>query len=99
MSNYITNVSGYANKFWYYVVRINSSGVVTTSLNKSTFETTVNSGVSMSGHSSGQFGIAGDPYDDNSSSHTYGVAWWYNGVVSQSLSDSVYDQYASRFGY
>jgi len=99
MNDYITSVSGYANKFWYYVVRVNSSGVVTTSLNKSTFETTVNSGVSMSGHSSGQFGIAGDPYDDNSSSHTYGVAWWYNGVISQALSDSVYDQYASRFGY
>ena len=99
VSNYITGVSGYASKFWYYVVRINSSGVVTTSLNKSTFETTVSSGVNMSGHNSGQFGIFGDPYDDNSSSHTIGVAWWYNGVVSQTLSDTVYDQYASRFGY
>jgi hypothetical protein len=99
MSNYITGVSGYATKFWYYVVRINSSGVVTCSLNKSTFETVVNSGVNMSGHSSGQFGIAGDPYNDNSSSHTYGVAWWYNGVVSQAMSDSIYDRYASRFGY
>jgi hypothetical protein len=99
MSNYITGVSGYATKYWYYVVRINSSGVVTTSLNKSNFETTVNAGVNMSGTSAGQFGLFGDPYDDNASSHTIGVAWWYNGVISQSLSDSVYDRYASRFGY
>jgi hypothetical protein len=99
MANYITGVSGYASKFWYYVVRINSSGVVTCSLNKSTFETVVNAGVNMSGHSSGQFGLAGDPYNDNPSSHTYGVAWWYNGVISQELSDSIYNKYASRFGY
>jgi hypothetical protein len=88
----LTSVSGYASKFWYYVVRINSSGVVTTSLNKSNFETTVNAGVNMSGTSAGQFGLFGDPYDDNASSHTIGVAWWYNGVISQSLSDSVYDK-------
>ena len=99
MRNYITSVSGYANKFWYYVARINSSGVVTTSLNKSTFETTVNAGVNMSGHSSGQFGLMGDPYDDNASSHTIGVAWWYNGVISQDKADSIYDRYATRFGY
>ena len=99
MRNYITGVSGYANKFWYYVARINSSGVVTTSLNKSTFETTVSAGVNMSGHSSGQFGIFGDPYDDNASSHTIGVAWWYNGVISQAKADSIYDRYATRFGY
>jgi len=99
MSNYITNVSGYASDFWYYVVRCNSSGVVTTSLNKSTFETTVNSGVSMSGHSSGQFGLMGDPYNDNASSHTIGVAWWYDGVISQADSDAIYDRYATRFGY
>ena len=99
MSNYITGVSGYASKFWYYVVRVNSSGLVTTSLNKSAFETTVNAQVNMSGHSSGQFGIFGDPYDDNSSSHTIGVAWWYNGVISQADSDAVYDRYATRFGY
>ena len=99
MRNYITSVSGYANKFWYYVARINSSGVVTTSLNKSTFETTVNAGVNMSGHSSGQVGLMGDPYDDNASSHTIGVAWWYNGVISQDKADSIYDRYATRFGY
>ena len=99
MNDYITSVSGYANKFWYYVARVNSSGQVTTSLNKSTFESTVNSGVNMSGHSSGQFGIFGDPYDDNSSSHTIGVAWWYNGLISQAKSDAIYDRYATRFGY
>jgi hypothetical protein len=99
MSNYITGVSGYASKFWYYVVRINSSGLVTCSLNKSPFETVVNAQVNMSGHSSGQFGIFGDPYNDNASSHTIGVAWWYNGVISQALSDRVYDRYATRFGY
>ena len=99
MASYITNVSGYASDFWYYVVRCNSSGVVTTSLNKSTFETTVNSGVNMSGHSSGQFGLMGDPYNDNASSHTIGVAWWYDGVISQADSDAIYDRYATRFGY
>jgi hypothetical protein len=99
MSNYITGVSGYASKFWYYVVRINSSGVVTCSLNKSTFETVENTNVNMSGHSSGQFGIFGDPYDDNASSHTIGVAWWYNGLIPQAVSDRVFDRYATRFGY
>ena len=99
MNDYITSVSGYASKYWYYVVRCNSSGVVSTSLNKSTFETTVNAVVNMSGHSAGQFGLFGDPYDDNASSHTIGVAWWYNGVISQADSDAIYDRYASRFGY
>jgi len=99
MANYITGVSGYASKFWYYVVRINSSGLVTCSLNKSPFETVVNAGVNMSGHSSGQFGIFGDPYNDNSSSHTIGVAWWYNGLIPQAVSDRVFDRYATRFGY
>ena len=99
LRNFIVAQSNYQNKYFYLVLRINSSGLVTTSVNKSTFETTVNAGVNMSGHSSGQFGLAGDPYNDNASSHTYGLAWWYNGVISQELSDSIYDKYASRFGY
>ena len=53
----------------------------------------------MSGHSSGQFGLMGDPYNDNASSHTIGVAWWYDGVISQADSDAIYDRYATRFGY
>lgn len=100
MSNYITSVSGYANKFWYYVARIDSNGHVTTSLNKSTFETTVaTSSGSVGGHSNGQFGLFGDPYDDNASSHTIGVAYWYNGLISQTKADAIYDRYATRFGY
>tara|TARA_Y100000114_G_scaffold41283_1_gene36774 strand:+ start:1917 stop:3422 length:1506 start_codon:yes stop_codon:yes gene_type:complete len=100
MNDYITSVSGYANKFWYYVVRIDSNGHVTTSLNKSTFETTISTGGgTINGHSSGQFGIFGDPYDDNSSSHTIGVAYWYNGLISQAKADAIYDRYATRFGY
>lgn len=97
--NYITGVSDYANKYWFYVVRVNSSGVVTTSLNGSNFETSVNAGVSMSGHSSGQFGIAGDPYNDNSSNHTYGGAWWYQGLVSQSQVNTEWNKYRTRFGW
>jgi len=100
MANYITGVSGYASDFWYFVIRIASNGEVTTSLNKSTFETSLASGGgTINGHSAGQFGIFGDPYDDNSSNHTIGVAWWYDGVISQALSDSIYDRYATRFGY
>ena len=100
MYNYITGVSGYASDFWYFVIRIASNGEVTTSLNKSTFETSLASGGgTINGHSAGQFGIFGDPYDDNSSNHTIGVAWWYDGVISQALSDSIYDRYATRFGY
>jgi len=97
--NYITGVSDYANKYWFYVVRVNSSGIVTTSLNGSNFETTVNAGVSMSGHSSGQFGIAGDPYNDNASNHTYGGAWWYQGLVSQSQVTTEWNKYRDRFGW
>ena len=100
MANYITGVSGYASDFWYYVIRIASNGLVSTSLNKSTFETSLASGGgTINGHSAGQFGIFGDPYDDNASSHTIGVAWWYDGVISQADSDSIYDRYATRFGY
>ena len=100
MRNYITGISGYQNKFWYYVVRIDGNGHVTTSLNKSTFETSVaTGGGTINGHSSGQFGIFGDPYDDNSSSHTIGVAYWYNGLISQTKADAIYDRYATRFGY
>ena len=99
MHTYITSVSGHASKFWYYVIRVNSSGLVTTSLNKSTFETSVTSNVNMSGASAGTFGLFGDPYTSVNANHTVGVCWWYNGVISQADSDSVYDRYATRFGY
>ena len=97
--NYITGVSDYGNKYWFYVVRVSSTGVVTTSLNGSNFETSVNAGVNMSGHSNGQFGIAGDPYNDNASSHSYGGAWWYNGLVSQSQVNDEWQRYRTRFGW
>ncbi len=99
MSNYITSVSGYASKYWFYVVRVNSSGLVECSLNGSNFETVINAGVSMSGHSSGQFGLAGDPYNDNSSSHVYGGAWWYEGLVSQDSVTNEWNKYRTRFGW
>ena len=99
MRNYITGVSGYSSKYWFYVVRINSSGLVECSLNGSNFETVVNANVNMSGHTSGQFGIAGDPYNDNSSSHTYGGAWWYQGQVSQAQVNSEWNRYNTRFGW
>ena len=66
---------------------------------KSAFETSVTAGVNMSGASNGAFGLFGDPYGSVAANHTVGVCWWYNGVVSQALSDQVYDQYATRFGY
>ena len=97
--NYITTVSDYANKYWFYVVRVDTNGVVTTSLNGSNFETTVNAGVNMSGHSSGQFGIAGDPYNDNASNHTYGGAWWYQGLITQAQVSAEWNRYRSRFGW
>jgi hypothetical protein len=99
MRNYITSVSGYSNKYWFYVVRVNNSGLVECSLNGSNFETVVNAGVNMSGHASGQFGLAGDPYNDNASSHVYGGAWWYQGLVSQESVNNEWNKYKSRFGW
>jgi hypothetical protein len=97
-SSYITGLSNYTSKYFYIVFRCDSSGQISFSIDKSTFYNQQDAGVNMSGHSAGAFGIFGDPYNDNSSSHSIGVAWWYNGVVSQILSDAIYDDYATRFG-
>lgn len=99
MSNYITGVNGYANKYWFVVVRVSSNGILSSSLNGSNFETRVTGVMNMSGHSAGAFALGCDFHDDNHSYHKIGVAFWYQGLITQSLTNRLYDRYATRFGY
>jgi len=99
MSNYITSISGYASKYWFIVVRISSAGVLSSSLNKSNFETRITGVANASGHSAGDFGLGCDFHNDNHSNHKIGVAFWYQGLITQSLTNRLFDRYATRFGY
>jgi hypothetical protein len=99
ISNYITGVNDYANKYWFVVVRVSSGGILSSSLNGSNFETRTTGVVNMSGHSAGAFGLGCDFHDDNHSYHKIGVAFWYQGLITQSLTNKLFERYATRFGY
>lgn len=101
ISGYITTLSNYATKYHLLVYRYSSQGTVDISLNGEAFQTVYNNqnGFALATGSNMAFGVGGDPYNDNYSSHSYGGWWWYDGLVPISRVKKEWDRYKTRFGH
>ena len=97
---YVSNYGHTVGTTWhFFVLRGHGSGLCETSIDGKPFEHQfVAGGATPSSSTSAGFGIGGDPYNDNASSHAYGPFWFYGGLVPYWRVMQEWDRHKTRFG-
>lgn len=82
---------------WMFVVVTHATdGSLSVSINGANF-TAIRTGGTAVSPDNAIVGLAGDPYGDNSSSHSFGVCFFYKGVLTQSQVNAEYAHLKLRF--
>jgi hypothetical protein len=98
-SNFIKTKPGYDNQYHLCVFTYTSAGAVGISIDNTTLYTYASGRSLTTLNAESYFGLAGDRYNDNACYHTYGGAFWYEGVLSQDQIQSEWDRNKVRFGH
>ncbi len=96
---YVSNYGHTVGTTWhFFVLRGHASGLCETSIDGKPFEHQfVAGGASPSSSTSAGFGIGGDPYNDNASSHSYGPFFFYAGLIPQWRVNQEWERHKGRF--
>ena len=83
IDHYVSNYGHTVGTTWhFFALRAHAgSGLVETSIDGKPFELQYRTNNPIASSETHPFGLGGDPHNDNSSSHTYGPFWFYDGLV------------------
>ena len=79
-----------SGNWYFFVVTQATDGTLKASTNGENL-VQYRSGGTATSPTNAQFGLNGDPYDDNPSQHDFAVAFWYKGVLTNT---QIADEYA-----
>lgn len=98
-ADWIKSKPGYQQLYHFCVFTYKSDGTLGVSIDNSTLYTYASGRLLSTSAGTEYFGLAGDRYNDNASYHTYGGAFWYEGVISQDQIQAEWDRNKVRFGW
>ena len=95
VNGYITSVG--VNNWFFLVLRYHKDGLIETSWDGRPFDLQLNTVVARASSLTYPFGVGGDPYNDNNSSHHFGPFFFYTGIIPYGRVIREWDRYKTRF--
>ena len=96
VNTYFTSV-GVSNWF-FLVLRYHEDGLIETSWDGRPFDLQLTTDRARASSLTHPFGVGGDPYNDNASSHHFGPFFFYTGIIPYGTVLTEWDRYKTRFG-
>ena len=97
---YVENLGHTVGTTWhFFALRSHGTGLIETTFDGKPFELQKHTrNTNMNSSMSSPFGIGGDVYNDNYSSHSYGPFWFYSGLVPYYRIRMEWNRLKTRFG-
>ena len=93
---YISTVG--VNNWFLFCLRYHADGLIETSWDARPFDLQFTTDRARASSMTAPFGVGGDPYNDNDSSHDFGPFFFYTGIIPYGRVVREWDRYKDRFG-